>query len=202
VMGADPRIGRAYLDAGLGYGGSCFPKDLAAFARLATSLGYDFPLLEEAARINRAAVEAAVAKVGEALWNLEGKTVALLGLAYKPGTDDVRFAPALSLAERLLADGARVVGYDPHASANAKADVPELEVAPGPYEAAAGAHCLVLCTEWEEFRELDLERLKAAMAYPVVVAGRNFFDPETMGAAGFTYYPTGRPPVLQAPVGG
>ena len=131
----------------------------------------------------------------EGLWNLEDKTVALFGLSFKPGTDDVRFAPALTLARRLISGGARVVGYDPEAMVNAKEEVPELEVAPSPYQAAAGAHCAVVCTEWPEFRVLDLETLRDVMTYPLVVDGRNLFDRESMAAAGFTYYPTGRPRV-------
>lgn len=196
VMGRDKRIGRAFLDAGLGYGGSCFPKDLAAFDRIASTLGYDFPLLKEVSRINDEAVQAVADKIKDALWNLENKTVALLGLAFKPGTDDVRFAPALVLARKLLEEGARVVGYDPHACANAKADVPKLEIAPDPYEAAAGAHCLVLCTQWDEFSHLDLHRLNAVMEYPVVVDGRNFFDVQQVIDAGLAYYPIGRAPVI------
>ncbi len=197
VMGSDPRIGPSFLGAGLGYGGSCFPKDLQAFERLVGGLGYDFPILGEIARINDECVEAIVAKVKEALWNLDGKRVALLGLAFKPGTDDVRFAPALALARRLLEEGADVVGYDPRAMANAKAEVPELGVATDAYDAAAGSDCAVLCTEWEEFGQLDVERLKESMAAPLVIDGRNLFDPAEMSAAGITLYPTGRPPVVQ-----
>ena len=193
VMGADPRIGREFLDAGLGYGGYCFPKDLVAFERLSADLGYDFPLLREVARLNEEAVQSAFAKVKEAVWNLEGKRVALLGLAFKPGTDDVRFSPSLELARRLIERGATVVGYDPRAARNATVELPALETASDPYAAAAESHCLVVCTGWEEFRELDLERLRATMAYPVVVDARNLFENETMSAAGFTYYPTGRP---------
>lgn len=193
VMGHDARIGRAFLDAGLGFGGYCFPKDLQAFERLAHRLGYEFPLLAEAARINDEAVEAAVAKVRDGLWNLEGKRVALLGLAFKPGTDDVRLSPALAVARRLAEEGAEVVGVDPRAGANARAEVPELEVAPDAYRAAEGAHAVVVCTDWAEFRGLDLRRLRAAMAYPLVVDGRNLFDPAEMAAAGFVYRPTGRP---------
>jgi UDPglucose 6-dehydrogenase len=199
IMGADPRIGRAFLDAGLGYGGFCFPKDLAAFERLVEKLGGNLPLLGEIARINEEAVQAVADKVGEALWNLEDKRIALFGLAFKPDTDDVRLAPALSLARLLLDQGARVVGFDPRAIANAQAEVPQLEIAMDPYDAAAGADCVVLCTEWDEFRALDLERLKDVMASPVVVDGRNLFDPATMQRLGFTYYPTGRPPVTLRP---
>jgi UDPglucose 6-dehydrogenase len=193
IMGADPRIGRSFLNAGLGYGGFCFPKDIQAFDRLSARLGYDFALLREVARINQEAVEAIADRVREGVWILEDKTVVLLGLSFKAGTDDVRFSPALALARRLLAEGARVVGYDPRAMANAKEEVPELDLAPDPYQAALGAHCLVVCTEWPEFRTLDLEQLRGAMAYPLVVDGRNLFNPSEMAAAGFTYHPTGRP---------
>jgi UDPglucose 6-dehydrogenase len=196
IMGSDPRIGRSFLDAGLGYGGFCFPKDVQAFYQLAAQLGYDFTLLREVARINEDAVEATLRKVKDGLWNLEDKTVALLGLAFKPGTDDVRFAPALALARRLLSEGARVVGYDPQAMTNAKEDVPELEVAPDAFDAATGAHCVVLCTEWPEFRTLDLDRLRSVMAYPLIVDGRNVWDPAAVNAAGFAYFPTGRPPIV------
>jgi UDPglucose 6-dehydrogenase len=198
VMGADPRIGRAFLDAGLGYGGFCFPKDVVALERLAKSLGYDFPLLREIARLNEEAVEAVADKVEQALWNLEEKRVAILGLAFKPGTDDVRFSPPLALASRLFASGAQVAGYDPRAGANAKDQLPELEVTNDAYAAATGAHCLVVGTDWEEFRHLDLRSLKAVMTYPIVVEGRKVFDPAALAAAGFVHYPVGRPPVLHA----
>src|SRR5687768_17107871 len=163
IMGEDPRIGRAFLNAGIGWGGSCFPKDLRAFDRISSRLGYDFPLLREIARINSEAVDAAVEKVRESLWNPEEKTVALMGLAFKPGTDDIRFAPALALAEKLLADGTRVVGYDPLAGAAAKAELPGLDIASDPYDAATGAHCVIICTEWDEVKGLDLARLKGVM---------------------------------------
>jgi UDPglucose 6-dehydrogenase len=192
VMGSDPRIGRAFLDAGLGYGGSCFPKDLQAFDRLAERLGYDFRLLREIARINDEAVEATVEKIRDAIWNLEGKRIALLGMAFKPGTDDIRFSPAVGLARRLLEEGATVVGYDPAATANVRSEVPEIEMFSDPYQAATGAHCVVFCTDWDEFRQLDLKRLKQVMTYLIVVDGRNLADPIAMKEAGFTYYPTGR----------
>jgi UDPglucose 6-dehydrogenase len=195
VMGADPRIGKAHLSAGLGYGGSCFPKDLLAFERLTSRLGYDFPLLREIARINQEAVDAAFRKVEEVLWNLEGKRVALLGLAFKPGTDDIRYAPALGLADQLLEAGAAVVGYDPQAGPNAKAELPGLEVIDDPYVALSGADAAVVCTEWDEIKALDLGRVREVMRLPIVVDGRNVFDSDEMAEHGFTYLPTGRPPV-------
>ena len=195
VMGSDPRIGRAFLNAGLGYGGFCFPKDLDAFERLANDANYEFPLIREIQRLNEEAVVAAFQKVRDGLWNIEGKRVALLGLAFKPGTDDIRFAPALALCRRLLDEGASVVGYDPQAMPGAKDEVPGLEVAVDPYSAVNGAHCAVLCTEWEEFDRLDLDVVKEQMAYPLIVDGRNMFDPHEMRVRGFTYLPTGRPPV-------
>ncbi len=194
VLGSDRRIGRAFLNAGLGYGGYCFPKDIQAFERLAGSLGYDFPLLTEVVKINEQAIDATLDKIRDALWNLEGKTVALLGLAFKPGTDDVRFAPALALASRLIEEGATCVGYDPEAGEGAAREVPALTIASTPYEAARGAHCVVVCTEWDEFKTLDLAKLKEIVAYPIIVDGRNLFDYDQVELAGFTYYPTGRPP--------
>jgi UDPglucose 6-dehydrogenase len=195
VMGSDPRIGRAFLNAGLGYGGYCFPKDLVAFERLSEELGYGFPLLREVARINESAITSTVTKIREALWNLEDKRIALLGLAFKPGTDDIRFSPALALARALLAEGAQVVGYDPQAQTNSKAEVPQLEIAPDAYEAVSSAHCLVIGTDWADFKELDLARIRELMVYPIVVDGRNLMEPEQMRAAGFSYYPTGRPSI-------
>ncbi|HMC08464.1 MAG TPA: nucleotide sugar dehydrogenase, partial [Actinomycetota bacterium] len=200
IMGSDPRIGRAFLDAGMGYGGFCFPKDLAAFRAQSLRLGYDFGLLDEVAKLNDEALAAVLGKIEGALWNLEGKRVALLGLAFKPGTDDVRESPALRLARSLIDAGAGVVGFDPRAHGQAAAEeVPELELAPDAYAAAEGAHCLVICTEWPEFAALDLARLRELLAVPVVVDGRNLFEPEVMARAGFTYLPTGRPPVKQEP---
>jgi UDPglucose 6-dehydrogenase len=197
VMGSDPRIGRAFLDAGLGYGGYCFPKDVSALAKLSSRLGYDFPLLREVERLNEEAVEATVAKIEDALWNLEGKRIALLGLAFKPNTDDVRFSPALALAQRLISAGASVVGYDPQAAANAKQDVPDLEIASDAYDAASGANCVVVATEWDELRALDLAALRRAMASPIMVDARNALDADSVVTAGFAaYHAVGRPAVV------
>lgn len=196
VMGSDARIGHAFLGAGLGYGGYCFPKDVMAFERVADRLGYRFPLLSEVTRINDEAIGAAVEKIRDALWNLEGKTVALLGLAFKAGTDDVRFSPSLTLARALVAEGCRVVGYDPFVGTTAQEEVPALELAETAYEAAQGAHCLVVGTRWDEFRELDLAKLSEVMVYPVIVDGRNFLDPSAVTQAGFSYYSMGRRPVV------
>jgi UDPglucose 6-dehydrogenase len=191
-MGSDPRIGPAFLRAGMGYGGSCFPKDLLAFEQFANGLGYDFPLLREIRRLNDEALDAVYQRVEDALWVLEDKRVALLGLAFKPGTDDVRFSPALALARRLLREGARVVGFDPLASPAVKAEIPEIELASDPYDAATGAHCLVLCTESEDFAKLDLRRLRDLLSQPIIVDGRNMLDPADVRDAGFDYFGVGR----------
>ena len=159
-------------------------------------------MLRDIDRVNREAIEAVAKKVEEALWNLEEKRICLLGLAFKPGTDDVRLSPALELARQLIASGASVVGCDPRAGANAKEELSDLEVTDDPYMAAAGAHCLVVATGWEEFKHLDLAALRETMAYPVVVDGRNLFDPIEMSNAGFSYYPTGRPRRLREDNGG
>jgi UDPglucose 6-dehydrogenase len=202
-MGADPRIGRAFLSAGLGYGGYCFPKDVAALGKLSSRLGYAFPLLDEVERLNEEAVGATVAKVEDALWNLEGKRIAILGLAFKPNTDDIRFSPALVLASRLLAAGSSVAAYDPQAAVNAKRELPELEISDSPYEAADGARCLVLATEWDQFRHLDLVKVRERMESPIIVDARNALDRESVLAAGFVaYYPIGKPAVTGASADG
>jgi UDPglucose 6-dehydrogenase len=192
IVGADGRIGPAFLGAGLGYGGYCLPKDIVTLERVADRLGYDFGLLREATKINDEAIEAVARKVEEAIWNLEGKRMAVFGLAFKAGTDDVRGAPALELVRRLMAEGAEVVAWDPMAGEAAVREVPELRLASDPLEAATGAHCVVVCTEWPEIRALDLAELRAVMAYPVLVDGRNALDAEAARKAGLTYLSVGR----------
>lgn len=192
VMGSDPRIGDSFLSAGLGYGGYCFPKDIQAFARFAAALGYDFSLLHEVERINEEAVDAALNKVRDALWNVDDKRVALLGLAFKGGTDDTRFSPALKLAERLIADGAEVRGYDPQAADNAVHEVPDLKIADSIQDCVADADCVVVATDWLEFKELDLVALRDLVSYPIIVDARNLLDAQAVSAAGFSYYPMGK----------
>jgi UDPglucose 6-dehydrogenase len=192
IVGADGRIGAAFLGAGLGYGGYCLPKDIVTLERVADRLGYDFGLLREATKINDEALEAVARKVEEAVWNLEGKRIAVFGLAFKAGTDDVRGAPALQLVRRLMSEGAEVIAWDPMAGEAAKQEIPELQLASDPAEAADGAHCVIVCTEWPELKELDLAELRSTMAYPVVVDGRNALDADLVRKAGLTYLSVGR----------
>ncbi|HEX2178830.1 MAG TPA: UDP-glucose/GDP-mannose dehydrogenase family protein [Actinomycetota bacterium] len=194
IMGSDHRIGREFLNAGLGYGGYCFPKDLLAFRAVAGRLGYDFGLLEEVMKINREALDSTLRKIKDAVWNVESKRILLLGLSFKPGTDDVRESPALNLARELAAAGAVVVGHDPQANEAARRELPGLEVVDDPYEGAEGAHCIVVCTDWPQFRDLDLVRLKGIVTLPIIVDGRNLLDSDRVVEAGFSYIPTGRPP--------
>jgi UDPglucose 6-dehydrogenase len=193
VMGADRRVGPSFLEAGLGFGGYCLPKDTQTLERIAERAGYDFALLRSVMVVNEQAVAAVAAKVEEAVWNLEGKRIALLGLAFKAGTEDVRGAPALVLARRFADEGASVVGHDPRAGAEALAEVPQLEVVDDVYEAVTGAHCVVICTEWPEYRGLDLDRLRELAAYPILVDGRNVLEPDRAERAGLTYVSVGRP---------
>lgn len=195
IMGSDPRIGRDFLNAGLGYGGFCFPKDIAAFRAVASQLGYEFGLLDEVVKINDDALRAAFAKIKDVLWNLEDKKVALFGLSFKPGTDDIRDSPALNLARDLISAGVTVSGFDPEAGPAAAAQVKGLEVCDDPYQAAERADCIVICTEWPEFIGLDWGRIKGICTRPIIVDGRNLLDSQAPEIAGFTYIPTGRPSI-------
>jgi UDPglucose 6-dehydrogenase len=192
-MGLDPRIGPAFLKAGAGYGGSCFPKDVAAFAHRSRELGVEFGILNEVAKVNHEARRAIVGKVRDALWHLDGKRIGVLGLAFKPDTDDLRDAPAVDVVRELLADGAQVVAYDPVAGEHAAELVPGLEVAAKAVAVADGAHALVVMTEWREFHELDPADLRARMAYPILIDARNTLDAEAFVAEGFTVAGVGRP---------
>jgi len=191
AMGMDPRIGRAFLEAGIGYGGFCLPKDLAAFRHRASELGVDLALLSEVARVNDERRDRLIGRMREVLWNLEGKTIALWGLSFKPDTDDLRDAPALRLIEGLFQAGCEVRVYDPVVSADVIAAT-GASAATDPCEAAAGAHAVVLCTEWDELRSIDLDRTGRLMEQKVLFDGRNLFEPNAVLDAGFIYVGTGQ----------
>jgi UDPglucose 6-dehydrogenase len=191
-MGLDKRIGSQFLEAGIGYGGSCFPKDVKALAAIAEKYDYHPELLNAVMEINRDQRILAVEKLRECLGTLRGQVVALLGLAFKPNTDDMREAPSIDIARALLKRGATVRGYDPAANGKARAVLPELEFRNNAYAAARGADGVVVVTEWNEFRQLDLARLKRSMRRPVLVDGRNIYDPAAMRRLGFVYRGMGR----------
>ena len=194
-MGLDSRIGEQFLKAGLGYGGSCFPKDVKALIRIGEDLNINFNFLNEVDRINHNRIEVFLEKVKKALWILKDKEIAVLGLAFKPETDDLRNAPSLKVIERLLAEGARLRLYDPKAADNMKRFFPEgrrIRYTSGAYEAVDGANAMLLITEWKEFAELDLSKLKTLMDNPIVIDGRNLFDPDIMREMGFEYTSIGR----------
>jgi len=191
-MGMDRRIGPLFLDAGIGYGGSCFPKDVKALARMAETMGYHPELLDAVMEINLDQRTLVVEKLREVLGALRGQVIGLLGLSYKPNTDDVREAPAIDVIANLLQKGAEVRAYDPKAMPVLKRQMNSIEYCRDPYAVAAGADALLVVTEWDEFRQLDLDRLKQAMRRPVIVDGRNIFDPKTMRERGFVYRGVGR----------
>jgi UDPglucose 6-dehydrogenase len=198
-MGLDPRIGGAFLQAGLGYGGSCFPKDVDSLIHTAGQFGYDFKLLRSVVEINRERASHLVESIAKALGPLDDKTIAVLGLAFKPNTDDMREAKSLEVIQLLHAAGARVRVYDPAAMDNARPLLPaSVTFSDSPYEAADGAHAVVLVTEWNEFRYLNLERLRAQLKRPAIFDGRNLWEPERMRRLGFEYHSVGRKPVLPA----
>ncbi len=192
AMGHDARIGRAFLNAGLGYGGSCFPKDVRAFVHIADELGYDFGMLRETERINREAHAWPVQQLRRLLWNLEGRSVAILGLAFKPGTDDIRHAPALRVIEELRAEGADVRAHDPAAAHHVARLYPDVEYFDKADEALRDAHAVVLCTEWDEYRAISPTRLAELLAYPVVVDARNVWDVDELQREGLTVARVGR----------
>ena len=193
-IGADSRIGNRFLRAGIGYGGSCFPKDVAAFRSVARECGYEFPMLDEIVRVNEDQRKRFLKKLRTALWTLRGKRLAVLGLAYKGGTDDIRESPAVDIVSSLLHEQCAVVAYDPAAMERARAVLTgDIAYAASPYEAATGADALIVLTDWEEFGALDLDRIKALLRYPIVVDGRNLYNRETMQKHGFLYVSMGRP---------
>ena len=194
-MGHDLRIGSRFLQAGLGYGGSCFPKDVDAFAHLARQVGYDFALLDEVRAINVGQRRSVIAKLEGELWHLSGKTIAVLGAAFKPGTDDLRESPAVYLANELVAAGAQVRVHDPVALENLAYEQPQLPRADTVQEALTGAHAVVVATDWPEYADLTPQRYRELLAYPIVIDARNLHDPQTMIDAGLIYHAMGRPSV-------
>jgi UDPglucose 6-dehydrogenase len=191
-MGYDRRIGEAFLEAGLGYGGSCFPKDVKALMHMASTHGCHPQLLQAVEDINSDQRRRAVDKLRQELGSLEGKTVGILGLAFKPNTDDMREAASVDIAHMLLAAGARVKAYDPVAAGVAKALLPDVEYCHDAYQTAQDSDAIMIVTDWNEFKQLDLPRLKASMRSPLIVDGRNIYDGAMMRELGFTYRGTGR----------
>ena len=191
-MGYDKRIGRAFLNAGAGFGGFCFPKDLKAFIGISATLGYDFRLLKEVENINEEQMLRVVKKTEDLVWNLREKKIGILGLAFKPNTDDMRFAPSITIIGALEKEGASVKAYDPVAMERAKMVMPDIEYCSNPYDVAKGVDAVILVTEWDEFKGLDLKKIKDTMRQPVFVDGRNVFEPEKMRQLGFIYTGIGR----------
>ena len=190
-MGLDPRIGPAFLNPGIGFGGFCFPKDVQAFIRIAEKSGCDFSLLREVEKINQHRVEHFIEKIRNELWVVRGKKIAVWGLAFKPNTDDVRFAPSITIVKALLAEGATIRAYDPEAVEKARALLPDVTYCADAYQAAEGADAVVLLTEWEEFLKTDWSRLAALVERPLIIDGRNALPREEVVARGFHYIGVG-----------
>jgi UDPglucose 6-dehydrogenase len=191
-MGLDKRIGKAFLNAGIGYGGSCFPKDVAAFIKISEELGFDFELLKMVEQINRDQRTRFVKKIEETLWIVKDKTIGVLGLAFKPNTDDMRSAPSLDIVAALQREGATVKVYDPQSMEVSRKMLKGVKFCKGPYEVARGSDALVIVTEWDEFKQLNLDKLRSIMTHPIIIDGRNIFDPAVMEEKGFIYKSIGR----------
>ena len=191
-IGLDERIGRRFLNAGLGFGGSCFPKDLSAFIKISEQVGYDFKLLKEVQRINADQMERFVKKITDTLWVLKDKKIGVLGLAFKQNTDDVRSSPAIDLCRHLLKDGAALRVHDPKAMDKARPLLPDVTYVDDMNAVAEGCDALVIATEWDEFKQLDLDRAKKGLTHPILFDGRNLFDPVEMEKLGWVYKSVGR----------
>ena len=191
-MGMDDRIGRRFLDASLGFGGSCFPKDLSAFIKISEQLGYEFGLLKEVQRINADQMTRFLKKISDTLWVLKDKTIGVLGLAFKQNTDDIRLSPAIELCRRLQKEGASLRVHDPKAMDKARAELKDVTYVDDMNAVADGCDALVIATEWPVFKKLDLARAKKALSHPILFDGRNLFDPKEMEGLGFIYKSIGR----------
>jgi len=191
-MGYDRRIGRDFLNAGIGYGGYCLPKDTAAFIRIAEEAGYDFELLKAVRSINEHQRQQLFTKVKKELWNLNGKTIGILGLAFKPDTDDMREAPAIDIIGKLLEENVQIKAYDPQAMEISRTIFPDIQYCKDAYAVAEGSDALVIVTEWNEFKNLDLEKVRLLLRQPIIIDGRNLFEPDEMSRLGFIYRGFGR----------
>ena len=191
-MGLDKRIGRPFLNAGIGYGGFCFPKDSEAFIRIAEKLGYDFKLLKATQEINNWQRKHFARKIEKALWVVKGKTIGVLGLAFKPDTDDMRFAPSIDIIKALQKEGAKIQAYDPEAMEKARNMLKDIVYSNNPYDAAKDADALIIVTEWGEFKELDMQKIKKLMKHHLIIDGRNIYNPRDMKKLGFRYISMGR----------
>lgn len=191
-MGLDKRIGRSFLDAGIGYGGSCFPKDIDAFINIAKKSGYDFQMLKAVREINEYQKKDILKKIKDALWIIKDKQIGILGLSFKPNTDDLRSAASIDIIKGLQTEGAKIRAYDPQSMEKAKEVLQGVKFCKDAYETAKGADCLVIVTEWNQFKELDLAKIKKLMRQPVIVDGRNIYDPQAMKKNDFRYTGIGR----------
>jgi UDPglucose 6-dehydrogenase len=191
-IGLDERIGRRFLNAGIGFGGSCFPKDLSAFIKIAEQIGYDFKLLKEVQHINADQMERFIKKITDTLWVLKDKTIGVLGLAFKQNTDDVRSSPAIDLCQRLQKEGAALRVHDPKAMDKAKSILKDVTYVDDMNAVSEGCDALIIATEWDEFKKLDLERVRKSLTHPIMFDGRNLFDPAEMQKLGWIYKSVGR----------
>jgi UDPglucose 6-dehydrogenase len=191
-MGHDKRIVRDFLDAGIGFGGNCFPKDLDAFIHLAAKHGYNFELLKSVRKINEEQKELFIKKIEEALWNIKGKNIGVLGLSFKPDTDDIRNSIPIEVIKILKSKGAKIKAYDPQAMKKSKSELKGVIICANPYTVARNSDCLIIMTEWEEFKKLDLKKIKENLCQPIIIDGRNIFDPSLMKKMGFVYNCMGR----------
>ena len=194
-MGLDKRIGRQFLEASLGYGGSCFPKDVSAFIKISELLSYDFKLLKAVEDVNASQSDYFLKKIEHAFWVLNGKKIALWGLAFKANTDDMRSAPIIPVIKKLLKEGCKIVAHDPEAMEKAKSVLPEIEYSDDPYEMLKDCDGLIIATDWEIFKNADLEKVRSLLVQPIIIDGRNLFEPKKMKEMGFEYLSIGRPDV-------
>ncbi|MDB4349466.1 UDP-glucose/GDP-mannose dehydrogenase family protein [Omnitrophica bacterium] len=191
-IGLDKRIGPSFLDAGIGFGGSCLPKDIHAFVYISEKLGYNFDLLREVRKINEDQRELLIKKIKDNVWNLENKTIGVLGLSFKPNTDDIRDAPAVDIIRALVKQGVKVKVFDPQAMKKAKGILKGVTFCKDPYDVAGKSDCLLVVTEWNEFKELDFKRIKKLLRQPLIIDGRNMYEPKKMKRLGFKYIGIGR----------